>query len=420
MCGKAFKDMQTVMSRGPVPDPQPEPKPEKRTATTSSESLRFVALTSFFAWLRGTAASTRADGEPYVELGGASRDSITHEVNRLTTISDCLADPDLPATPLCPESDPHITHPWYRPLLFEYQPAMSRRAPLTGTFFHIVAASTKLRRDRFLDDEWWDWGNFCAERRSEESLSQLHNLGYDMNQPMRHASGPGRSPIALGRDTGGWVTITSLLEWLKKVHEGRRSLKWAHDLGSNIAKIALAWSMLSGNKIRAAILMECVGDRQCPVCERPFAVRYTNGHSEENQPFLNMSRFATPLTSPIIQMLPGAFHVTTVDAAMSILREGLKPGIMIGRPMGARAGRFDIHCLLMHPQDPRNNQDRIAKTMARSPLGAASIALNLQQCGHLFRWEASSGNLLSMHAISPISSTQWYSIDAGKSRRLFL
>ena len=58
----------------------------------------------------------------------------------------------------------------------------------------------------------------------------------------------------------------------------------------------------------------------------PYALRYTAGHSVDVQPFLRPDRLGIAMNETLARMNPGAFHVTTLENALSMLATGIHPG----------------------------------------------------------------------------------------------
>ena len=51
----------------------------------------------------------------------------------------------------------------------------------------------------------------------------------------------------------------------------------------------------------------------------------------------------------LARMVPGAFHVTTLECAVNVLATGIMPG----SEMSHKRGRMDIHFSIFSPLDPR-------------------------------------------------------------------
>ena len=83
----------------------------------------------------------------------------------------------------------------------------------------------------------------------------------------------------------------------------------------------------------------------------PLAVRACSGQKNWKQ--LDPLRFAAVATPALISLLPGLFHITTIDNIASIVAHGLKPGHLV-----TAGRRKDVHFSPFPPYDGRNEMMR--------------------------------------------------------------
>ena len=239
--------------------------------------------------------------------------------------------------------------------------------------FFTILANTDVFSISFMDPKW---PTFLPKVRSQAAARQLSKSTMGV---IRHNNGRGDH---LKRDSGGWIDLQNLSEFFSppRYYDLAPIEEYVQEHGglfhsTSLARVGAFIACYSGESgSRISLLMavrvtkvESMGEgKRHPVqttlrCYlRPVALRACGGITDQNQRFLQQSRFNLRVTPGLMQGVPGLFHVNTEQAWGSILREGLKAGADLPNK-GRREGRCDIHLLTSHPVSDQFTNERFRK-----------------------------------------------------------